>query len=366
MVCSDHEDHLNELGALLGELPAEPQEREDAANAHLLLKDFGDGHAAVLQLLAAIIRDGGDEVRWFADHAQLLSPCVVHGHLRCLPLWGLNDLAAQHEVRVDLVDHLGQLVERVRDVEACLLHRLVLGRGGLHVSPCLRSRVAELHLSGEARGASANAPRDHGLGDAARLHGLNKIILVHPANLAQQQQDLGARVVLVPQEVVQKAAARVAVATDGHALVDAVRVPADDVVQLVGHATGLGDVSDGARAVEAGHHDVVEHAACVPDPQAAGLDAAHGRWTNHADLLGLRRLDEVTGLLFGHALRNDCDGLDLRVLHRLHGCLVNRAEGRKVDEDRGVGVLLTSFLGRGVHRHEGFLCTPIELDVMVA
>mmetsp|Transcript_46225 Transcript_46225/g.142995 ORF Transcript_46225/g.142995 Transcript_46225/m.142995 type:complete len:588 (-) Transcript_46225:519-2282(-) len=225
--------------------------------------------------------------------------------------------------------------------------------------------MAELDLRREARGARANAPGDHWLCDPAGLDRLDEVVLVRAADLAEQKKDLGARVVLVPEEVVEEAAARVPVAANGNALVDAIRVAADDVVQLVGHAPGLGDVGNGAGAVQAGHHDVVKHATRVADAEAARLDAAHGRRPDNADLLRLRRLDEFLGLLLGHALGNDGHSLDLRVLHRLHGRLVHRPEGGKVDEHRRAGMPLACLLGRRVHRHQGLLGPPVELDVVV-
>mmetsp|Transcript_35104 Transcript_35104/g.88484 ORF Transcript_35104/g.88484 Transcript_35104/m.88484 type:complete len:204 (+) Transcript_35104:681-1292(+) len=203
-------------------------------------------------------------------------------------------------------------------MEARLLHGLVLRGCRLHVTPSLCSGVAELHLRGEARGAGAHAPSDDGLGDAARLHGLDEVVLIHAADLTQEKQDLGTTVVLVAEEVVQEAAAGVAVPADCHAFVDSVGVAADDVVQLVGHPTGLGDVCNRARAVQARHHDVVEHAAGVPNAQAAGLNATHGGWADHANALGLRRLDELTRLLLRNTLCDDAQSLDARVAHGLH------------------------------------------------
>mmetsp|Transcript_65820 Transcript_65820/g.170882 ORF Transcript_65820/g.170882 Transcript_65820/m.170882 type:complete len:209 (-) Transcript_65820:242-868(-) len=207
-------------------------------------------------------------------------------------------------------------------MEARLLHGFVLRRCRLHITPSLRPSVTKLHLGGEARGARAHAPCNDGLRDAARLDGVDEVVLVCPADLAQEKQHLGTTVVLVAEEVVQEAAAGVAVPADCHAFVDSVGVAADDVVQLVGHPTGLGDVCNRARAVQARHHDVVEHAAGVPNAQAAGFDATHGGWADHANALGLRRLDELTRLLLRNALCDDAQSLDARVAHGLHGSLI--------------------------------------------
>mmetsp|Transcript_45424 Transcript_45424/g.117920 ORF Transcript_45424/g.117920 Transcript_45424/m.117920 type:complete len:402 (+) Transcript_45424:268-1473(+) len=184
VVAGDHEDHLDELGARGGQLAAEPQQRQDAADAQVLGEDLGDRHAAVLQLLAAVVRNGGDEVGRLAHHAELLGPRVVHGHLGSLALWRLYDHALQNEVLVHLGDQLRQLVEGVGDVDARLLHGLVLGGRRLHVAAGLGAGVAELHLRGEARSARAHAPCDDWLGDAAVLDRVNEVVLIDPADLA--------------------------------------------------------------------------------------------------------------------------------------------------------------------------------------
>mmetsp|Transcript_115199 Transcript_115199/g.372314 ORF Transcript_115199/g.372314 Transcript_115199/m.372314 type:complete len:354 (+) Transcript_115199:287-1348(+) len=167
VVRCDHENHLNKLRALLRQLPAEPQQRQNAADAQILAENLGDRHAAIRQLLAAVIRDGRDEVCRLADHAELLGPSVVHRHLRCFALGRLYDNACLDKLSVHLFDHLWQLVEGVGNVKAGLLHCLVFGGGRLHVAPRLRAGVPELHLRREAGRARANAPRNHWLGDAS-------------------------------------------------------------------------------------------------------------------------------------------------------------------------------------------------------
>ena len=49
---------------------------------------------------------------------------------------------------------------------------------------------------------------------------------------------------------------------------------ADDVVELVAHAAGPGHVGHAAGSVELAVQDVVQHAARVPDLEAARLDPA--------------------------------------------------------------------------------------------
>mmetsp|Transcript_79918 Transcript_79918/g.185577 ORF Transcript_79918/g.185577 Transcript_79918/m.185577 type:complete len:619 (-) Transcript_79918:445-2301(-) len=226
--------------------------------------------------------------------------------------------------------------------------------------------MAELNLRRKARGASAHAPGHDRLGDAARLHRLDEVILIRTTDLTQQQEELRASVILVAQEVVQESAARVPVSANGHTFVDTVRVAANDVVELIRHAAGLGNVSHGARPVEPRHDDVVEHATSVANAQATWLDAANGGRADEADLLLLSHLDELACLLLRHTLCNNRHGLDLRVLHGLSGGLVHGAEGGEVHKDGGVRVLLARLLGRCVDGHERFLSAPVELHIVVA
>mmetsp|Transcript_83483 Transcript_83483/g.150615 ORF Transcript_83483/g.150615 Transcript_83483/m.150615 type:complete len:317 (+) Transcript_83483:664-1614(+) len=96
VVCCDLQDHLDELGAFPGQLTPEPEQGEDTSDAQVLLEDLADGEAAILELLASVVGDGGDEVGRLPDHAQLLGPGVVHWHLRSLALRCLHDVAVLH------------------------------------------------------------------------------------------------------------------------------------------------------------------------------------------------------------------------------------------------------------------------------
>ena len=55
------------------------------------------------------------------------------------------------------------------------------------------------------------------------------------------------RVVMVPQQVVHESGARVPVPPNGHPLVDPVGVDADDVIELIWHATTSGHVRNAAK-----------------------------------------------------------------------------------------------------------------------
>mmetsp|Transcript_13165 Transcript_13165/g.52746 ORF Transcript_13165/g.52746 Transcript_13165/m.52746 type:complete len:1108 (+) Transcript_13165:373-3696(+) len=367
VVGRDHEDHLDELGRVRRELLAEPQERQDAADAEVLREDVRDEHARVLELLAAVVGDGRDEVGGLADHAEPLGPRVVHRDLGHLGLGHVGDLAALLEERVDLVDLLAELGERARHDGARGGERRVLVARRLAEAARARARVAELDLERKGRRARPDAPRDERLGDAARLERLDDVVLVGAADLAEEDEDLAVGVVVVPQQVVDEARPRVPVAADGDALAHAVRVARDYVVELVRHAARLGHVAHRARPVELGGDDVVEHAARVADAEAARLDAADRRGADDADALGLGRRDERARLRLGHALGDDGDRLDLLrvLLERLHARLVDRAERREVHHDRRVAVLLAGRRDRRVHGDERLLGAPVELDVVV-
>ena len=85
VVGGHHEHHLDELAGVLGQPLPEPQQRDDAADADLVLEDLGDGHAGVHELLASLVGDGGDERSGLSDKTQLPRPREVHGDLRTRP-----------------------------------------------------------------------------------------------------------------------------------------------------------------------------------------------------------------------------------------------------------------------------------------
>merc|ERR1712000_156809 len=102
VIGSEHEDHLQELGGVLGEPAAEPQERHDTTNANLLLEDVGDGHTSIQQLLTTVVGNGRDESSRLTDEAKLLSPRVVHRNLGNSRLGLRLDGALLDELLVDL------------------------------------------------------------------------------------------------------------------------------------------------------------------------------------------------------------------------------------------------------------------------
>ncbi len=297
MVGREHEDHLEELGRVLGQAAAEPQQGHDAADANLLPEHVGDGHAGVEQLLATVIRDGRDEGGRLADEAELLGPRVVDGDLGNHGLGLGLDGARLDQVVVDGLDERRHVLEGLGDVETGLAHAAVLHGGRLELRVGKGTGVAELNLGLEHARTGTDGPRDDGLGDDALLDGVDDLVLLDATDLTQQHEDLAVGIRLVPQEMVDKGGAGVPITANGHALVDAVGVLGDDVVQLVGHAARLGHVADRALAVELGGNNVVHHAARVADLEAAGLDAADGGGANDCDTLLLRNMCDLTSPL---------------------------------------------------------------------
>lgn len=157
--------------------------------------------------------------------------------------------------------------------------------------------MAELNLGLEHAGAGTNGPGDNGLGNDALLDGINHLVLLNTTDLTKQDQDLAVWVGLVSQQVVDESGARISVTTNGDTLVDAVGVLGDDVVELVGHTTGLGDVANGTLAVQLGGNNVVHHTTSVTNLEAAGLDATDSGGANDGDALLLGNVSNLTSSL---------------------------------------------------------------------
>ena len=297
MVGRQHQDHLQEPAGVVREAAPEPQQRHDAADADLLLEHVRDGHAGVEQLLASVVGDGRDEGGRFPDQAKLLGPGVVDRDLGRDGLGLGHDGAGVDQLPVDGPQRPRKLLERVRHVEARLAHRLVLGRRRLQGRVGERAGVTELDLGLEHARAGADGPGHDGLRDAAVLDGLDDAVLLDASDLAQEKQDLALGIGLVPQHVVDEGRSRVAIAADGDALVDPVRRVGDDVVQLVRHAAGLGDVSDGSLPVQLRGDDVVHHASRVADLEGAWLDTSYRGRSDDVDALLLGDVQDLPSTL---------------------------------------------------------------------
>jgi len=361
VVGSEHEDHLQELAGVVGQSAAEPQQRHDTTDANVFPEDIRDRHAGVEQLLATIVGDGGDEGGWLTDEAELLGPGVVDGNLGYGWLGRRLDGALLELLLVDLLEHLGQLLEGVGDVDAGLPHGLVLHGRGLELGVGERAGVTELDFGLEQTGNGTDGPSDDRLGDGAVLDRLDHAVLLDTANLTEKDEDLALRVLLVAQHVVDEGRTRISVTTNGHTLVHTVGGIRDDVVQLVGHTTGLGDVTDGALAVELGSHNVVHHTASVANLERTRLDATHGGRADDRDALLLGHVQNLTGAPFWDTLGDNGNGLDLGVLHQLHGGAVDGAGGGEVDHGVDVVVLCHGLFGGLIDGEEGLGGSPVPV-----
>mmetsp|Transcript_21870 Transcript_21870/g.38790 ORF Transcript_21870/g.38790 Transcript_21870/m.38790 type:complete len:288 (-) Transcript_21870:2013-2876(-) len=234
VVGGDHEHHFDEFAEVGRQLAAEPEEAEDAAQADLLLEDLGELHAAVDQLLAALVGDRGHERRRLADEPELACPFVVHRHLGGLRLFFLDDHARLHELPIRRADANSHVVERRRHHRARLLQRPVLRGCGLLLPLRAGPRVAKLHFVGEGVGTRARTQGDERFVDFPRLDRVADLVLLDATHLSEQHQHLDFGVFLVSHEVVHECGSGEAVAADGNALVDSVGVLGDNVVELVG------------------------------------------------------------------------------------------------------------------------------------
>jgi hypothetical protein len=339
VVGSKHEDHLEELGGVVGETAAEPQERHDTTDTDVVLEDVGNGHASVEELLATVVGNGGDEGSGLTDETELLGPGVVDGDLGNNGLRLGLDAALGNEVLVDLGEDSGEVLESLGDVEASGAHGLVLDGSGLELRVGERTGVTELDLGGEHTSDGTNGPGDNGLGDDAGLDGLDNAVLLNTTDLTKKDEDLALRVGLVAKHVVDESGTGVPVTTNGNTLVHTVGGLGNDVVELVGHTTRLGDVTNGTLAVKLGGNDVVHHATSVTDLVRTRLDATDGGGTNDGDTLLLGNVEDLTCTPLGDTLSDDGNGLDLRELHELHGGLVDGTGRGEVDNGVDVGVL---------------------------
>ena len=238
--------------------------------------------------------------------------------------------------------------------------------------------MTELNLSLEHVCTGTNSPRNNGLGDGAILNGLNDTVLLNTADFTEQQENLALGLGLEAEQVVNESGTRVTVTTDGHTLVNTIRVLRDDVVQFVGHTTRLGDVANGSLAVELGGNNVVHHTTSVTDLVSTRLNTTNGGRSNDGDALLLGSDHDFTSSLFlvslEHELKksrqtyslrdtlcNNGNRLDLGAFHQLHGGAVDGTRGSKVDDGVNVWVLGHGLGDILVDGEEGLAGTPVHL-----
>jgi hypothetical protein len=177
--------------------------------------------------------------------------------------------------------------------------------------------------------------------------------------------------------VVDEGGTGVPVTTNGNTLEHTVGGVGNDVVQLVGHTSGLGDVGDGTRAVQLGGDDVVHHTTSVANLERTGLDATNGSGADDGDTLLLGDVEDLTGTLqrsvcrrriseqgthtLGDTLSDDGNGLDLGELEELHGGRVYGARRGEVDDMVDISVLRNGLVHRLVDGQQRLAGSPVPV-----
>mmetsp|Transcript_29805 Transcript_29805/g.72664 ORF Transcript_29805/g.72664 Transcript_29805/m.72664 type:complete len:313 (+) Transcript_29805:867-1805(+) len=275
MVSSDHQHHLDETVEIIRKPSSEPEQPQTPANTKLLFEDFREFHSSVNQLLPPLIGDRRHERGWFPDESQLAGPHIVHRHLWGCRLRLLNDNAFLHKLKVCPSDSSAHVVEAVGNNSPGLLERGVLSRRCLFLALCACSCVTKLDLVTEGTSTGSAAQGDQRLRDTAVLESLADFVFLYASNLSEQNQHLDLRVLLVPQEMVHERCPWKSVPADGDPFVDAVGVLGNDIVQLVGEASGPRHVSYAPRPVELRGDDVIQGTAGISNAEASGLDTAN-------------------------------------------------------------------------------------------
>mmetsp|Transcript_2972 Transcript_2972/g.7254 ORF Transcript_2972/g.7254 Transcript_2972/m.7254 type:complete len:226 (+) Transcript_2972:759-1436(+) len=224
MVRAQNDDHLDELGCVLGQAPLEPQQADDVTDAHVAGHHVADLAPVVCGLLTAIVADGAGDARGAAHAALSKGGCKVDGHDGGGHLRGGHNDALGNELLVGRLDDGGQALKGRRHKRARLAQRCVLGGGAFRVAATLGASVPKLHLRGKDGSARAGHPRHQRLCDLAFLHGGGNVQLRPAAQLAQDDNHLDLGYALKAQHVVKECGAGEHVATNGDALKQAVRL----------------------------------------------------------------------------------------------------------------------------------------------
>mmetsp|Transcript_110320 Transcript_110320/g.351639 ORF Transcript_110320/g.351639 Transcript_110320/m.351639 type:complete len:774 (-) Transcript_110320:597-2918(-) len=336
MVCTDDHAELDELRDVPGQPPPEPEQCDGAADAEFVVRrDLGDGDSGIGGLGPAVIGDGTHEVRTLA-HEALFSELVKIGWQRRREWLASkrDDDSTINQGLVDLGDEVPILVETPRHMRTRLPERQVFRSCGLIAAAGAGTGVPELHIVVESLGGSAATPSDHRLGDASVRDRIGDEKLLATSDLAKQHHHLDRRVLLEAQQHVDEADARPSVAADGDAFPNAVGVEGHDVVELVRHAARLRGVADRARAIKLREQQILHGPSGIPDAEAPRHNATNcgGPDDAHPPFRGFLVQAPRQGLR--NTLCNDGVGADdVAKLKGLQRCVVDRAEGCKVDQD---------------------------------
>ena len=119
--------------------------------------------------------------------------------------------------------------------------------------------MTELDFGSKHLGASTDGPGDDRLLDLAGFDSFDDTVLLNTTDLAEEDEHLALRILLVSHEMIDEGRAGIAITTDGDTLISAIGDEGKDVIELIGHATGFGDVSDRTSSIKLGSDDVVHH-----------------------------------------------------------------------------------------------------------
>jgi hypothetical protein len=97
--------------------------------------------------------------------------------------------------------------------------------------------------------------------------------------------------------MIDEGRARISVSANCHALVHTIGRVTDNVIELIGHAARLGNVSDGALAIKLRGYNIVHHTTSVSDLESTGLDASNGGRANDSNTLLLRNMEDLASTL---------------------------------------------------------------------
>ena len=185
----------------------------------------------------------------------------------------------------------------------------------------LGSGMAELNAGRQDRRAGPCHPCYQRLFDLSLFQSLNDPVLVFAAQFAKTGDHLDGRVLFVTQDVVEQCRSWIAITSDGHSFVNAVRISGDDVEGLVEHASRFGDETHTSRPVELGGDDILDGPCSIADTEGPCRHAAHCGWTDD-DLMELSGCGTHDARLpLRHALGNDGHGSNCLLLQCLHGGL---------------------------------------------
>mmetsp|Transcript_12425 Transcript_12425/g.22570 ORF Transcript_12425/g.22570 Transcript_12425/m.22570 type:complete len:224 (-) Transcript_12425:523-1194(-) len=221
-----------------------PNKRNDATNDELLFKDFTNGHARVLYLITSIVRYRRDKVCRLSNKTKSLCPRIIHWNLWRLWFRCRYQRAGFDEPIVNLFDFITKLEKVVGHVSTSILQSLILGTSSFHITSSQCTSMTKLNFKRKDGSTRSNAPSNQRLGDTPTLECFTDFIFIDSTHLSKENQYVNRRVVVVSQQMVNETRSRISISPNSYALVYAIRVLANDIVELVRHASAFGYICD--------------------------------------------------------------------------------------------------------------------------